>query len=678
MHAVGIYEEYYRFVVEVGLPSSRLDRMVGILADGDGTVPNDIVTRGGVELAYPDPPFRTFYDTYVNSWRVSMAESLFDYGPGQSTDTFTDLSYPDEPVTAQNLPSAALTRATAVCSQFSLTSPAVHDACLVDVGLTGDADFATEAAAAQAASLGLPNNAGSAEIGEPSTLTIDTPGATAVRTFVGTAGQNLTLTVTGNSIAGGDLRVRDPSGGTVVNLFVSTATGFREPFTLPVTGTYTITLDPRDDLVGTLTFELNDVPDNDGTTAIGTPTTVTIGTIGEIATRTFTANAGQKLTLSVVGNTIAGVDLTVRDPNGTTITNLFVSEATGFRDTFTLAVTGTYAIAVDPREQLVGTLTFTLSSVPDNTGTTAIGTPTTVTFATIGETATRTFTATAGQKVTLTATGNTIPGLDLVVRQPNTTTVASLFVSGPTGFRDTFTLPVTGTYSVLIDPRDQLVGTVTFTLGAVPNNTGTTALDTPTAVTIGTIGENAERTFAATAGQKVTLRVTGNTLAGGVDLSVLNSSGSTIATLFASGPTAFRDTFTLPTTDTYTLVVNPRDQQVGTLTFTVNTVPDNLGTTALDTPTTVTTGTIGEVAVRSFAATAGQSVTISVTGNTIAGVDLVVRQPNTGVVATLFASGPTAFRAAFTLPATGTYTMTVDPRDQLVGTLTFTVNQVTP
>ena len=88
----------------------------------------------------------------------------------------------------------------------------------------------------------------------------------------------------------------------------------------------------------------------------------------------------------------------------------------------------------------------------------------------------------------------------------------------------------------------------------------------------------------------------------------------------------------------------------------------------------MTIGTIGEVAVRTFAATAGQSVTISVAGNTIPGVDIVVRQPNTGVVATLFASGATAFRTAFTLPVTGDYTISVDPRDQLVGTLTFTVN----
>ena len=166
------------------------------------------------------------------------------------------------------------------------------DACLVDVGITGDADFATEGATAQSASLGVPNNAGSTSVGAPTTVTIDTPGAMAVRTFPGIAGQKLTLTVTGNSIAVADVTVRDPNGNTAAFLQASSPTAFRDVFTLSVTGTYTITVDPRDQFVGSLTFTFGDVPDNVGTTTIGTPTTVTIGTIGEVAMRTFPGDGG--------------------------------------------------------------------------------------------------------------------------------------------------------------------------------------------------------------------------------------------------------------------------------------------------------------------------------------------------------------------------------------------------
>ena len=65
-------------------------------------------------------------------------------------------------------------------------------------------------------------------------------------------------------------------------------------------------------------------------------------------------------------------------PTASSVTSLFTSTPDAFRDVFTLPVTGTYTITVDPRDQDTGTLTFLLASVPDNTGTTAIGTPTTV------------------------------------------------------------------------------------------------------------------------------------------------------------------------------------------------------------------------------------------------------------------------------------------------------------
>jgi hypothetical protein len=261
--------------------------------------------------------------------------------------------------------------------------------------------------------------------------------------------------------------VRDPNGNTSAFQQASSPTVFRDVFALAVTGTYTVTVDPRDTQVGTLTFRLNSVPDNVGTTTIGTPTTVTIGTIGEVAIRTFTATAGQKLTLTVTGNTIPVADVTVRDPNGNTSAFQQASSPTVFRDVFTLSFTGAYTVIVDPRDTQVGTLTFTLNTVPDNVGTTTIGTPTTVTIGTAGEIAVRTFTGTAGQSVSLAVTGNTIPGVDLTVLNPSGASIATLFASGATATRSAFTLPVTGSYTITIDPRFQLVGGLTFTV--VPN-----------------------------------------------------------------------------------------------------------------------------------------------------------------------------------------------------------------
>jgi RHS repeat-associated protein len=176
--------------------------------------------------------------------------------------------------------------------------------------------------------------------------------------------------------------------------------------------------------------------------------------------------------MHVTGNTYtsSGVDIAVRNPSGSSVAGIFVQAATGFRDVFTLPVTGTYTVVVDPRLQQTGTVTFLLSNVPANTGTTAVGAPTTITTTAIGENATRTFSGTAGQTLTLSVSGNTFnsSGVDIAVRNPSGGSVAGLFVQAATGFRDAFTLPVTGTYTVVIDPRFEQIGTLTFVLNNAP------------------------------------------------------------------------------------------------------------------------------------------------------------------------------------------------------------------
>ena len=67
------------------------------------------------------------------------------------------------------------------------------------------------------------------------------------------------------------------------------------------------------------------MPDNTGTTAIGTSTTVSTTTIGENAVRTFTGDGRPEGDVDGVGqHVLRGVDLTVRDPNGIVVASLFV------------------------------------------------------------------------------------------------------------------------------------------------------------------------------------------------------------------------------------------------------------------------------------------------------------------------------------------------------------------
>src|SRR5262249_33563428 len=203
------------------------------------------------------------------------------------------------------------------CGLFGVVVPEILDDCVVDVGYTGDPEFASSSAAAQEATNGIPNNTGSTAIGVPTTVTIGTAGQTAGRSFAATAGQRVTLTVSGNTIPGVDLVVRGPNGAVLQTFFVSSPDAFEDTFTLPTAGTYTITADPRDQNTGSLTFELDSVPDDStGQTAIGVPTAVTIGTPGQNAARAFGATAGQRVTVTVSWDTTPRGNLGVVQPAG--------------------------------------------------------------------------------------------------------------------------------------------------------------------------------------------------------------------------------------------------------------------------------------------------------------------------------------------------------------------------
>ena len=70
---------------------------------------------------------------YANQWRVSQPESLFDYGFGQSTSTFTDITFPRVHQTIGDLPQSDRDRARRNCERQGLTGGALN-ACIYDNG----------------------------------------------------------------------------------------------------------------------------------------------------------------------------------------------------------------------------------------------------------------------------------------------------------------------------------------------------------------------------------------------------------------------------------------------------------------------------------------------------------------------------------------------------------------
>jgi hypothetical protein len=140
--------------VLVRLSSARQGQVGGLLGNADGGPANDLTTRGGtvVELAgLAGETLRArLYGEFGDSWRISQAESLFAYGPGEDTNTYTRPDFPSALVTASDLPPMARGMAEAVCRQAGITAGDFLADCTLDVGVTGNAEFAVSAAAVEA------------------------------------------------------------------------------------------------------------------------------------------------------------------------------------------------------------------------------------------------------------------------------------------------------------------------------------------------------------------------------------------------------------------------------------------------------------------------------------------------------------------------------------------------
>jgi hypothetical protein len=139
--------------VVVRLAPTRQGQVSGLLGNADGGAANDLTTRGGtvVEVAGLAAETRRarLYDEFGDSWRISETESLFTYGPGEDTSTYTRPDFPSALVAAGDLPPLARGMAEAVCRQAGVSGADFLADCALDVGVTGDAEFAASAAAVQ-------------------------------------------------------------------------------------------------------------------------------------------------------------------------------------------------------------------------------------------------------------------------------------------------------------------------------------------------------------------------------------------------------------------------------------------------------------------------------------------------------------------------------------------------
>jgi YD repeat-containing protein len=535
---------------------------------------------------------------------------------------------------------------------------------------------------------------GSIATGGPAvTLTASVPGQNPKLTFSGTAGQRIALNVTAVSTTLQCLYVRifNPDGSNLISPTYFCGTTFVDATTLPTSGIYTIAMDPIGTATGSATFTLFAVPqDPPASIATGGPAvTLTANVPGQNPRLAFSGTAGQRVSLNVTAvsdglNCLSVVWLL--NPDGSVLASKYPCGPT-FLDATTLPTSGTYTIMMDPAGMATGSATFTLFAVPDDPpGSIAIGGPAVTLTANVpGQNPKLTFSGTAGQRISLnfTAVSAALKCFAFSIFKPDGSSLVSTYLCGA-AFVEPTTLPVTGAYGIVLDPVDLATGSATLALFAVPEDPlGSIAIGGPAVTLTASVpGQNPRLTFSGTVGQRISLTATPlSTTLQCIYVRILKPDGSNlIPPKYACGA-AFVDTNTLPATGTYTIVLDPAAAATGSATVVLFAVPDDPGSIAIDGPAvTLTVSVPGQNPKLTFSGTAGQGISLKVNSlsTTLKCLYVWVLKPDgSGLIAK--SSCSPIFVDAFTLPATalpatGTYTIVMDPLDAGTGSGTFTLS----
>ncbi len=468
----------YGLVVTLAPATSRAGTLSGMLGDFDGNPKNDVAARGGSPIT---PTFDTLYPSVADSWRVTSASSLFDYPAGETTATFTDRSFPSRPTTAADLSAAQRSPALAACQAAGLTDPTDLADCTLDVAVTGSASFGITTAAIEretsATSQPGPTTAPTTPVAQPGVVTaqsdIASPGAIAKTMITGHKGDRVLVDVTATTLPEQCrvITLRGADDNIVASGCTDVGTSIQGAV-LPADGPYTVYVAPTDGATGTATLKIVTSQDQVQTTTIdGPPITASVTEVGQVSSIGFTASSGQTIFITASAVTVPSEcgSLSLVGPDGGAIGLGCVSGGTATIDRAVLTATGTYQVVVNPKDDGLGSATIKITSVQDQTVSATVGgPPVNVAISQPGARGLVTFTATAGQRVTVSIADATLPDQCGVITllEPDQATLTTGCIAGGSGSFTTNVLRATGTYTLIVDPYASAIGTLRISVAS--------------------------------------------------------------------------------------------------------------------------------------------------------------------------------------------------------------------
>jgi hypothetical protein len=306
-----------------------------------------------------------------------------------------------------------------------------------------------------------------------------------------------------------------------------------------------------------------------GSLVAGTPQSLNATRDGQNARYVFSETAGDNPLIKLYGvtTTPSGQFLTVwiYRPNGAVLTSGSAGAASPAAiSTGPLSVTGSYTVLVEPSHAYTWTGSLRLDS---GTSTTIDGTTQTLAGSYAGEALRYYFSGTSGQRVEFGLSGLTYnsassSATSMAILTPSGSALGSASCLTSAGCEtSSASLPATGTYVVTFTPpTDRTITAGTFVISTPVAGTFTIG-DPAQTVTVSRSGQTARYTFSGTSGQLLRLNWSSTSLTGGtsVAVTVLKPDGTTLGTpsSFGNGATGSYNIASLPSTGTYTVVLDP-------------------------------------------------------------------------------------------------------------------------
>jgi hypothetical protein len=419
--------------------------------------------------------------------------------------------------------------------------------------------------------------------------------------FDGVAGQRVALrmsnvTMGTSPCCSAQVSIWKPDGSNLVYpTLVGTNGGFVDTKTLPVSGRYSMLVDPQGTASGSMTLTLYDVPPDvtDSISPGGPAVTVSMGPVpGQNAILRFDGNAGQRVSVRLSSVTIGtspccSAQVSIWKPDGSNLVSpTLVGTNGGFLDTRALPVSGSYTILVDPQKTDLGAMTLAVYDVPPDVDPSISpgGSPVAVSMGPVpGQNAVLHFFGVPGQRVSLGMSNVTIGtsgccSAQVSIWKPDGSNLVYPTLVGTTGgFLDTRALPVSGLYTILVDPQSTSLGSMTLALFDVPSavSGSIVAGGGPVSLALApTPGQNATLRFDGTAGQRISLRISNVTIGTspccGTRVSLLKPDGTNVISPALVGTSGVTMTASLPVTGQYSILVDPQAANTGGITLTLS------------------------------------------------------------------------------------------------------------